>query len=68
MNTCKFCGGAPNGRGEWSVCPSCGQYCMTKCGIASSGVTWHKEPCVSCVHNPYHLRHVWTGKKWEARK
>lgn len=64
MSACKFCGGTLNGRGEWSACPTCGKYCRGKCPIASSGVTWHKEPCISCEHNPYRLRHIWDGEKW----
>jgi hypothetical protein len=67
MSVCKFCGDKLNGRGEWSACPKCGRYCMDKCPIASSGVTWHKEPCISCKHNPYWLRHMWDGKKWEVQ-
>ena len=64
MSVCKFCGGKLNGRGDWSACPTCGSYCMNKCPIASSGVTWHKEPCISCEHNPYKLRYLWDGEKW----
>lgn len=37
---------------------------MNKCKLASSGVTWHKEPCVSCEHNPYRLRYEWNGERW----
>lgn len=64
MKTCKFCGGPLNGRGEWAACPMCAKYCNIKCLIASSGVTWHKEPCVSCEHNPYQLHHTWDGRRW----
>ena len=62
---CAFCGGERVGNGDWKHCPTCGKYCMTKCKIASSGVTWHKEPCISCEHNPYRLKHRWNGNKWE---
>lgn len=63
--TCKFCGGPLSaGNGDWRYCPTCGNYCMQKCKISAIGVTWHTEPCVSCEHNPYKLRHVWDGKKW----
>lgn len=63
---CKFCGGPLSaGSGEWKHCPTCGDYCMKKCKLAATGVTWHKEPCVSCEHNPYRLRHMWDGEKWQ---
>lgn len=64
-DVCKFCGGQLNGRGEWRACPTCAKYCNTKCPIAASGVTWHGEPCVSCGHNPYRIKHRWNGKRWE---
>ena len=67
MSVCKFCGGPLTGNGEWQHCPTCGIYCMRKCQIASSGVTWHTEPCITCEHNPYRLSHVWNGKRWEPR-
>lgn len=63
--TCKFCGKPLVGeRADWKYCQTCGNYCMKKCKLAASGVTWHKEPCVSCENNPYRLRHVWDGEKW----
>jgi len=65
-DTCKFCGGPKSaGSGDWRSCPTCGMYCMKKCPIASSGVTWHKPPCITCEHNPYKIRHVWNGERWE---
>lgn len=66
---CKFCGKPKSaGQGDWRHCPTCGVYCMRKCELASTGVTWHKEPCVSCEHNPYRLRYRWNGEKWEIKE
>ncbi len=70
--TCKFCGkefSAP----EFIVlkydnnrsCGECTTYCMRECEIAGrTTMSWHKEPCVSCKHNPYRSKHTWNGKKW----
>lgn len=55
QSTCKFCGAVVNS-GHTS-CRECTAYCMTKCEIASSTeISWHKEPCTSCEHNPYNRK------------
>lgn len=65
MGLCKFCGRVEEGlRSDYKSCPVCGKYCMSKCKIAASGVTWHSGACLNCEHNPYRLRYVWDGKKW----
>ncbi len=47
------------------TCGDCGSYCMKKCKLpAISLPSWHREPCVSCKHNPYHIQHKWDGKEW----
>ena len=62
---CKFCGRENVGeRSEWQSCPVCGQYCMKKCPIAASGVTWHSGACLACARNPYRQRYTWDGKRW----
>lgn len=67
---CKFCGKEIhngkylNNRKEGS-CGECGSYCMKKCEKASNtSMSWHKEPCVSCKHNPYRIKYKWDGKRW----
>ena len=69
---CKLCGAAIkntatylNSDGRKYTCGECGSYCMNKCEIASRTTTsWHREPCVSCEHNPYRIQHTWDGKEW----
>lgn len=67
---CKFCGKEFNvayyiGK-KMYTCGECSSYCMKHCEIASCTTTsWHKEPCVSCEHNPYHMQHTWDGKEWK---
>lgn len=66
---CKFCGKRFNAayfisKKEYT-CGECSAYCMKKCPLASSTtMSWHREPCVSCEHNPYKLRHTWNRKEW----
>ena len=67
MNTCKFCGGPLAGNGDWKHCPTCGKYCMCKCEGAADGRNWHKEPCITCEHNPYRIRHIWDGERWKVK-
>lgn len=67
---CKFCGkefkAAYYISKKVHTCGECSSYCMKQCEIASCTTTsWHKEPCVSCEHNPYHMRHTWDGKEWK---
>lgn len=38
---------------------------MGKCKTAlNTSTSWHSEPCVSCKHNPYAIKHKWDGAKW----
>lgn len=68
---CKFCGAEINRVivVGFDSCPRCGDYCNRKCEIASAStnVSWHKEPCISCEHNPYHKRYRWNGERWERK-
>lgn len=69
---CKFCGkpikNAPHFLGDESrqySCGECSSFCMKQCPqSAKSGISWHKEPCVSCNHNPYKINHIWNGTEW----
>lgn len=64
--SCKFCGAEINRVivVGFDSCPRCAEYCNRKCELASSGVSWHMEPCVSCAHNPYRARYQWNGERW----
>lgn len=70
FQNCKFCGKKISttsflSKNDYS-CGECSSYCMTKCPTASStSASWHKDPCVSCEHNPYKIQHVWDGRKWK---
>lgn len=70
MKQCKFCGKPINvlkwiGDDREYHCGECVCYCMDKCELAlNSNTSWHKEPCVSCEHNPYKIMHKWDGEKW----
>ncbi len=67
---CKFCGKKINGTHyltpvEQHSCAECGSHCMKQCPEAAKcGTSWHKEPCVSCTHNPYQINYVWDGGQW----
>lgn len=70
---CKFCGKElfieryKGDENREHSCGECERYCMTKCAIASNTRTsWHKEPCVSCKHNPYVISKFWkwNGEEW----
>lgn len=71
IKTCKFCGKEINvekyigDKNREHSCGECTKYCMTKCKEAlNTNISWHKEPCVSCVHNPYKKTHKWNGECW----
>lgn len=70
MKQCKFCGKPINvlkwiGDDREYHCGECVRYCMDKCELAlNSNTSWHKEPCLSCEHNPYKIMHKWDGEKW----
>lgn len=55
---CKFCGKEFSaayyiGKKDYT-CGKCSAFCMKECPTASQTTTsWHKEPCISCEHNPY---------------
>ncbi len=67
---CKFCGTEIQGQKYLTTkkegsCPECTSYCMKQCSKAgSTTMSWHKEPCVSCEHNPYKKQYRWEGGKW----
>lgn len=66
MKRCKFCGGEVSKYAMGETCGKCTAYCNQKCKKASTpGMSWHREPCISCKHNPYHLKHRWNGNRWE---
>ena len=68
-DSCKFCGREIHvekylTKREYS-CGKCSEFCMKSCDKAKlCGTSWHKEPCISCVHNPYRINHKWNGKEW----
>lgn len=70
MKQCKFCGKPINvlkwiGDDREYHCGECVRYCMDKCELAlNTNTSWHKEPCVSCEHNPYAIMHKWDGAQW----
>ena len=71
IKTCKFCGNPVSiqkftgDEDREYDCGKCSQYCMQKCKEALKTTTsWHKEPCVSCKHNPYSINYRWDGEKW----
>lgn len=67
---CKFCGeeihnGKYLNNNQEGSCSKCTSYCMKQCEKASNTrMSWHKEICVSCEHNPYQKRYAWNGGKW----
>ena len=68
-SNCKFCGKKVSSEKYLSnpsrYCGECSSYCMKQCPKASlCSTSWHKEPCVSCEHNPYRIKHTWSGKEW----
>ena len=66
---CKFCGKLFDSahyisKKEYS-CGECTAYCMKSCKPASTTtMSWHKEPCISCEHNPYKIRHKREEGRW----
>lgn len=68
-DVCKFCGKEIK-TGKYlsnssRSCGECSSYCMKECPKASTTtMSWHKEPCVSCLHNPYRIAHKRGGKEW----
>lgn len=68
---CKFCGKEIKTEKylrpekEDGSCSECTQYCMKKCKKSSgAGMSWHKEPCINCKHNPYKTKYRWSGERW----
>ena len=66
---CKFCGKEVRmahylSQSERS-CGECTQHCMRKCELMKTNtLSWHKEPCIKCEHNPYRSKYEWNGKEW----
>ena len=66
---CKFCGAEvniPTFKSTKSVsCAKCIEYCNKKCEQnMKQMLSWHKEPCAFCEHNPYHKAYKYEDGKW----
>lgn len=70
---CKFCGKEIKNipvlkSTEPTSCPECNSYCNRKCKKhGTQTLSWHKEPCVSCDHNPYRKMHVFEDGRWKKK-
>ena len=67
---CKFCGNEIENtvRDGTENCYNCVKHCMNQCEIASNpNTSWHKEPCIKCMNNPYKMLWKWDGEKWERK-
>lgn len=71
---CKFCGAEIKNVPAFkhtkpTSCPDCNGYCNQKCEKSRAQMlSWHKEPCVSCEHNPYRKAYKYDGEKWTKKR